>query len=343
MAKGASARAAARRQKDKWKAKRWFSIRAPRNPWSFKTIGETLAEDEKMLVGRHYEIMQNELDGDFTKMHVKIRFRVVEVIGNDAITEFIGHDIMKDHVRRQIRRDRGKIDDAIDVVTEDGFYVRIKPMMVTRSRVRGSQKQESRVIARNTIIKHCAKNTWISVQKSLLDGSLEEEVGKAVSKIQPLRTIFFRRSQLIQSGVIIDDGPTLEEVIADETSEKETPDTSEIELETISEAPGEESSSITPEASEIDTEELQTSSIEEGESESIKGEGPSDFSTLSQKLKPELVEISKSLDIDHSGTKNEIIERIYDSQNVSQLKELLKEQGKPVSGKKSDLILRLME
>ena len=167
MAKGASARAAARRQKDKWKAKRWFSIRAPRNPWSFKTIGETLAEDEKMLVGRHYEIMQNELDGDYTKMHVKIRFRVVEVIGNDAITEFIGHDIMKDPVRRQIRRDRGKIDDAIDVVTEDGFYVRIKPMMVTRSRVRGSQKQESRVIARNTIIKHCAKNTWISVQKSL--------------------------------------------------------------------------------------------------------------------------------------------------------------------------------
>ena len=343
MAKGASARAAARRQKDKWKAKRWFSIRAPRNPWSFKTIGETLAEDEKMLVGRHYEIMQNELDGDFTKMHVKIRFRVVEVIGNDAITEFIGHDIMKDHVRRQIRRDRGKIDDAIDVVTEDGFYVRIKPMMVTRSRVRGSQKQESRVIARNTIIKHCAKNTWISVQKSLLDGSLEEEVGKAVSKIQPLRTIFFRRSQLIQTGVIIDDGPTLEEVIADETSEKETPDTSDIEPETISEAPSEESTSITPESPEIDTEELQTSSVEEGESESIKGEEPSDLSTLSQKLKPELVEISKSLDIDHSGTKNEIIERIYDSQNVSQLKELLKEQGKPVSGKKSDLILRLME
>ena len=148
--------------------------------------------------------------------------------------------------------------------------------MVTRSRVRGSQKQESRVIARNTIIKHCAKNTWISVQKSLLDGSLEETVGKAVSKIQPLRTLFFRRSQLIQSGVIIDDGPTLEEVIADETSEKEAPDTSDKELEPISEALGEESTSITTEASEIDTEELQTSSVEEGESESIKGEEHSD-------------------------------------------------------------------
>ena len=44
MAKGAAARAAARRQRDKWKSKRWYSIRAPRNPWSFKVIGETMAE-----------------------------------------------------------------------------------------------------------------------------------------------------------------------------------------------------------------------------------------------------------------------------------------------------------
>ena len=86
-----------------------------------------LAEEPEMLVGRNYEIMQNELDGDFSKMHVKIRFRVTEVLGNDAITEFIGHQMMQDHVRRQVRRDRGKIDDTIDVVTEDGFYVRFKP------------------------------------------------------------------------------------------------------------------------------------------------------------------------------------------------------------------------
>ena len=52
MAKGATARAAARRQKDKWKAKRWYSIRAPRNPWSFKVIGETIAEEEKALLGK---------------------------------------------------------------------------------------------------------------------------------------------------------------------------------------------------------------------------------------------------------------------------------------------------
>ena len=348
MAKGASARAAARRQKDKWKAKRWFSIRAPRNPWSFKIIGETLAEDEKMLIGRHYEIMQNELDGDFTKMHNKIRFRVVDVIGNDAITEFIGHDMMKDYVRRQIRRDRGKIDDAIDVVTDDGFYVRIKPMMVTRSRVRGSQKQESRTIARNTIIKFCAKSTWISVQKSLLDGSLEEDVLKTVSKIQPLRIAFFRRSQLIQSGVVVNDGPTLEEIISEEESSvTKTPPIEESQSEFDEDIPetSDEDDSLDSDLSEVpvDESEIDTVEVENDISETEEPPESTDLSNLLKKLKPELVEISKNLNLEHTGTKINLIERIYNSQNVSELKKLLKDAGKPVSGKKSDLISRLME
>ena len=50
MAKGAAARAAARKQRDKWKSKRWFTIRAPRHPWSFRVIGETIAEDEEQLI-----------------------------------------------------------------------------------------------------------------------------------------------------------------------------------------------------------------------------------------------------------------------------------------------------
>ena len=297
MAKGASARAAARRQKDKWKAKRWYSIRAPRNPWSFKVIGETIAEEEEMLVGRPFEIMQNELDGDFTKMHVKIKFRIKEVVGNDAITEFVGHDVMKDFVRRQIRRDRGKIDDTIDVVTEDGFFVRIKPFIVTRSSVKASQKHESRSVTRNEVVKFCAQSTWINVQKALMDGSLEDTVSKAISKIQPVRAVFFRRSQLIQDGVVVDDGPTLEEIKAEEKAAKEQEE----------ETPEEGDSPDDP-SDEVDT-------IEE------KVDGPAD----------EDQEVGDSDDAD------------YDSMTVAQLKELLKEAGKPVSGKKADLITRLSE
>ncbi len=301
MAKGASARAAARRQKDKWKAKRWYSIRAPRNPWSFKVIGETLAEEEDMLVGRPYEVMQNELDGDFTKMHIKVKFRIKEVVGNDALTEFVGHDVMKDFLRRQIRRDRGKVDDTIDVVTEDGFFIRIKPFIVTRSRVKGSQKQETRSIARSEVIKFCANTTWIGVQKALMDGSLEEKVTNAISKIQPVRSVFFRRSQLIQDGVVVDDGPTLEEIKA---AEKEA---AKEEKETANEDTG----------SKTEDEDLEDEvTPEEGLAEADESIG-------------QVNETSGDVD--------------FESMTVAQLKVLLKEAGKPVSGKKAELISRLTE
>ena len=297
MAKGASARAAARRQKDKWKSKRWYSIRAPRNPWSFKVIGETIAEEEEMLVGRLFEIMQNELDGDFTKMHVKIQFRIKEVVGNDAITEFVGHDVMKDFVRRQIRRDRGKIDDTIDVVTEDGFFVRIKPFIVTRSSVKASQKNESRSVTRNEVVKFCSQSTWINVQKALMDGSLEETVSKAISKIQPVRAVFFRRSQLIQAGVVLDDGPTLEEIKAEEKISKE--------------------------------QEAEISEQEDDPEDSPDGD--------------DTVEEEPEVSADNEQEDADSDDGDYESMTVAQLKELLKVAGKPVSGKKADLISRLSE
>ena len=287
MAKGAKARAAARRQRDKWKSKRWYSIRAPRNPWSFRIIGETLAEEPEMLIGRNYEIMQNELDGDFSKMHVKIRFRVTEVLGNDAITEFIGHQMMQDHVRRQVRRDRGKIDDTVDVVTEDGFYVRFKPLILTRERVKSSQKNEIRTIARDSILKAGASSTWVAIQKSVMDGELEAMIKEEASKISPIRMVMIRRTQLIQSGVTINDGPTLEQIKAQEEADKES------------------------------KEELEDSDVDEDMDDV---EGPEEI-----------------LD-EEDGDSAE-----YENMTVPELKAILKEAGKPVSGKKADLISRILE
>jgi small subunit ribosomal protein S3Ae len=287
MAKGASARAAARKQRDKWKAKRWFTIRAPRTPWSFRVIGETLAEEPSQLIGRNYEVIQNELDGDFSKMHVKVVFKVTDVLGNDAITEFVGHELLKDHVRRQVRRDRGKIDDTIDVVTEDGFYVRFKPLMISRARIKSSQKQQMRTIARDIILTTGATSTWFKLQAATLDGTLENKIKEAVSKIQPVRTVVIRRTQLIQSGVLVEDGPTLDEIHSQEREQ-------ELESKSL-EVIGEESDE-------------EVVNEEEIESES-----------------------SETVEVD------------YSSLTVSELKELLKAAGKPVSGKKAELIDRLNE
>ncbi len=299
MAKSAKSRLAARKQRDKWRAKRWFTVRAPRNPWSYRNIGETLAEEDSMLTGRVYEMMQNELDGDFSKMHVKVKFQITHTIGSDAITEFIGHEVAKDHIRRQVRRARSKVDDTVDVVTEDGFYIRIKPIIITHRTAKSSQKQEMRARARDAILKMGATSTWVSIQKSIMDGTLENAIKDSISQIHPVRAVMLRKSQLIQSGVTVDDGPTLEEIRANESTQKEAHGDGDV----VSE-------------DEIDTD--------------------------PESITPDL-QIEPETPTNETTNKDNETLTDYESMTVVQLKELLKSAGKPVSGKKADLISRLLE
>ena len=315
--KGASSRAAARKQKDKWKAKRWYNIRAPRQPWNFKIIGETLGEEDALLIGRMYEMTQQELDGDFSKMNVKIKFRVTEIIGQDAITEFAGHEVLKDHVRRQVRRYRGKIDDVIDAITDDGYYVRLKPFIVTQNRVKTSQKQAVRDACRNILLQTAASNTWVSLQKMILSGELEQQIEQASRKVVSVRSVILRKSQLVVDGVVSDDGPTLDEIREEEkrvaAAKKATLDAARGDDETEG---GEDSSpdvlagaEVAGEASSDDGDDSEEEASEEEASEEVASEEIPDFASMT----------------------------------VAQLKVALKEAGKPVSGKKDELIARLQE
>ena len=326
--KGSASRAAARKQKDKWKAKRWYTIRAPRQPWHFKVIGETLGEEDQLLIGRMFEITQQEVDGDFSKMHVKLKFRVTEIIGQDAITEFAGHEVLKDHVRRQVRRYRGKIDDVIDAITEDGYYVRIKPFMITQGRVKTSQKQGIREACRNTVLQAAARNTWVSLQKLMLTGELEQMIDKAVRKVASVKTIIIRKSQLVQDGVIVEDGPTLDEIREEEDR------VAAAKKAALAAAMAEEDDDEDNTPDVLAAAEAAAGDTEEDDAESSDDEEPVE-ENVEEEVQEEVEEESADESADDTPD--------YASMKVAELKELLKAAGKPVSGKKDELIARLME
>ena len=138
-----------------------------------------------------------EFNGDFTKMHVILRFRVDECVGQDALTTFIGHHHQTDHTRRQIRRYRGKVDDVVDVVTTDGYLVRLKPLIITQKRVQTSVKQVMRSKTRDLLLGYAAKSTYAKLQESILGGELEEDIRKTVKPIYPIKSVSIRKSQLL--------------------------------------------------------------------------------------------------------------------------------------------------
>ncbi|MEC9119377.1 MAG: SAP domain-containing protein [Candidatus Thermoplasmatota archaeon] len=296
-AKSAKARTAARKQRDKWKSKRWYSIRAPRNPYSFKVIGETLSENPENVVGRIHEVTQNELDNDFTKMHIKLKFRVTEVLNQDAITEFIGHEVQRDHFRRQVRRNRGKVDMVIDVVSEDGFYVRFKLVVISPKRIKSSMKTVIRNIVKDRLYKVASTTTWLKLQASLLNGNLENEIKDSCSSIHSVRSVVFHKTELRQSGVLLDEGPTLDEIHAQEEREK----------------------AAAKEVEDSDSTEDVLVAAEAGEA----------ISELAEDDESEEPDSTENVD--------------YSTMTVAELKEILKEKGLPVSGKKADLVERLSE
>jgi small subunit ribosomal protein S3Ae len=307
------ARAAARKQRDKWKNKIWYTIRAPRSPWDFKKIGETLGESDEHIIDRVYEMTQQEFNGDFTKMHVILRFRVHECVGQDALTTFIGHHHQTDHIRRQIRRYRGKVDDVVDVVSTDGYLIRLKPLIITQKRVQTSIKQAMRAKARDMIIAFASKATYSKIQTQILDGTLEEEIRKAVKPIYPVKSVAIRKSQLLQAGVVADNGKTLDEIHAEEA--RSDAEIKAKKAAALASAMEDEEEDSTP--SIIDAAEAMEPASEKAPAEEAPAE-----EAPAEKAAP-------SAD--------------YDSMKVAELKELLKAAGKPVSGKKADLIARLNE
>ncbi len=326
-----TSRAAARRQKDKWRAKRWYTIRAPRTPWMYKAIGETLAESEELLIGRIFEITQQEFDGDFTKLHVKLRFRITEVVGSDAITSFIGHETLKDHVRRQIRRHRTKFDAVVDAITDDGHLVRLKPLVITEHRVQASTAQSMRAKMVDIITSKVREMTYPALQQSLLSGELENQVREGLWNIHMTRLVMIRKSQLLQVGVVDDDGPTLDEVLRDETRK-----TAEIEAKKaaiLAEQDGSEEEAL--EQADL-VEEVEVDQESDDEESPSEDESPPGDEEEEAPPSDEIKEDSEAEAMDEGSPD-------YSSMTVAQLKVLLKEAGKPVSGKKDDLIARLNE
>ncbi len=312
----AKARAAARKQRDKWKSKRWYTIRAPRDPWKFQNIGETIGESDDHVMGRVYEMTQQEFSGDFTKMHVILRFRVTDCVGQDALTTFIGHHHQTDHVRRQVRRYRGKVDDVVDVVTTDGYLIRIKPLIITQKRVQTSVKSDIRNKARDIIVTNAAKMTYSQIQTSMLGGDLEKEIENAVKSIYPVRTCVIRKSQLLQTGVVTEKGPTLDEIHAEEARSAAEMKAKKAAL-------------------------LAEAMAEEGDDEANDDEEPEDETPAEEASDEEPPAEETSAEEAPAEEAPSADAPDYASMTVAELKDELKAKGLPVSGKKAELVERL--
>lgn len=189
-------RTAVKKVKDKWKAKQWYTVRAP-PMYNAAVIAETLADETDKLIGRVAEATLQDLTGDFSKMHIKMKFKIAAVRGNECATKFAGHELTSDYIRRLTRRKHSKIDSVVDVTTKDGFKLRIKPFAVTERRAQSSQEQEIRRLTQTMIVAAAADKDHAAFIKEVVNGDLGQNVFQAARKIYPLKRVEIRKSEIV--------------------------------------------------------------------------------------------------------------------------------------------------
>ena len=222
---GEKAKAAAgRKAKDKWKMKEWYNVHAPRM-FNETVIGETPAADPEFLIGRQSEVTVQDLTGDFSKMHIKLRFKIVGYDGHEAKTELMGHDLTSDYVRRLTRRKKTKTDHVVDVKTADGFVVRLKTMSIADRRIQASQEEGMRAAIAAYLTSYAAENKLADIIKAIISGDMAKDTAKACHAIIPIKRIEIRKSEVLVRGegepesIIEAEAPAKEEAPAEEVVE----------------------------------------------------------------------------------------------------------------------------
>jgi len=177
------------------------------------SLGETMANVPEKLIGRKTIVSFQDLTGDYSDGHIKLKFVIHEVKGNDALTRFVGHDFRKDYVIRLARRRRSKIDGVFNVTTKDGYSIRVKPLAIAEKRIKTTQAKSIRRIIGESVREFASSMTFSEFVKAMLSGEIAETASKRCRTIFPVRRVEVKKSEVLAF-------PTLVERITDEVEEE---------------------------------------------------------------------------------------------------------------------------
>ncbi|MGC8645856.1 MAG: 30S ribosomal protein S3ae [Thermoplasmata archaeon] len=200
MSKEKAGRVAAKKVKDKWKSKVWYNI-VTNESFGMKEIGSSPAASPQDMIGRVSEAALSDITGDYKMSHIKLFFRVVRVEGNKAYTEFEGHEINQDYIRRLIRRRKTRIDIVVDGVTSDGRKMRVKPLVVLDRKVINNVETGIRNKISEFLRGKMSELPFSQFVVYMFSPQITQDIVDQIKTIYPTRKIEIRKSETLEGRV----------------------------------------------------------------------------------------------------------------------------------------------
>jgi len=160
-------------------------------------IGVTLADDESKLYNRVIETSLSDMIGDFSFLHIKLYFQIIEVSDSVCKTIFKGHELSRDYIRSLIRRGTTLVDGVFNVTTKDGYTLRVTVIAITRHRAKTSQAKLIRKISREILLSKAAELNFDEFVQQMVLGKIASDIYNSAKKIYPLKKVEISKSKLI--------------------------------------------------------------------------------------------------------------------------------------------------
>ncbi len=181
------------------KPKRSFEIYAP--PYfGGRWLGSTIADDPSKLIGRVLRTSLYTITDDFTKQYMLINFKIIDVKDSVCSTVFYGHQYGREYLRSLVKRGTNKIEYIFDVVTKDGFKLRVYPTVFTTSRTSSSKSKAVRALMRKILEEAASNLTHDQLAQEMVLGKTASDIYNQVKKIVLPRHVGIVKSKVLKIG-----------------------------------------------------------------------------------------------------------------------------------------------
>ncbi len=194
---------------DKWKNKLWLDIKSP-DYIDEKILGITPTSDLETVVGRTVKISLMDLTNSFKDLNYQLIFRISEVRGNTARTEFFGQELSRDFRRSQIRNHRSQIEGIYNLKLNDNSKVRVKTFVVTPMRAHSSIKKAIRDEVGSKLEELCSEMNFPAFVNKLITYELTNELRPIAEDMFPIKILEISKVKVITFPDGVDFEPEFE-------------------------------------------------------------------------------------------------------------------------------------
>lgn len=178
------------------KKKRWVQIVAP-PLFNSQVLGESYVGEPEELVGRKVSVSLMTLTGDPHKQNTAVSFIITGVDNGRVVSEMVGYKLSPAAVKRLMRRRKSKVDDSFIVQTADKKAVRIKAVIVTRSRTTNSVLTAINKLERAYVAKAVSQLSFDDLIREVVGKKVQHGLSQLLKRLHPVGVCEIRHIEFI--------------------------------------------------------------------------------------------------------------------------------------------------